>query len=304
MKPRIAVLGSINMDLMIRCPTLPRPGETIAADSSAEICGGKGANQAVAAARAGGNVTMIGRLGDDAFASRLRQNLYNQGIDTQHVLETQDCPSGLAVVAVEHSGENSILLVPGANAQVSPADVENTRTVIESCDALLVQLEIPTDTVAAALSIANAAGVRVILDPAPAPGAWITEFNNVDLLCPNESEATAISGSPVTDLQQAALVGTQLQKQIRGDVIITMGEEGSVLCTQQGATTVPAFPTTPVDTTGAGDAFAGALVVYWARHNDLAAAVRFASAAGALATTRAGAQSGMASQTEIESLAS
>jgi ribokinase len=303
-KPRIAVLGSINMDLMIRCPILPRPGETIAAESSVEICGGKGANQAVAAARAGGNVTMIGRLGDDAFNSRLRQNLHNDGIDTQHVLKTPDCPSGLAVVAVEHSGENSILLVPGANALLSPADVQNARTVIESSDALLVQLEIPTDTVAAALDIANSAGVRVILDPAPAPRVWVTEFNKVDLLCPNESEAAVISGSPVTNLQQAALVAAQLQNQIRGDVIITMGEEGSVLCTQQGTTTVPAFPTNPVDTTGAGDAFAGALAVHWAGHNDLAAAVRFANAAGALATTRPGAQSGMASQTEIESLQS
>ena len=184
------------MDLVIRCQSLPMPGETIMAESSMEVCGGKGANQAVAAARAGGQVTMIGRVGDDAFGGRLISNLEQAGVDTRLVERTRDCASGLAIVAVERSSQNSIMVVAGANGRVCPDDVEAARGVIEASDILLLQLEVPTDAVIGAIEIARKAGVRIVLDPAPSLNSWPPDLLDVDLLCPNRSEAARMLGVP------------------------------------------------------------------------------------------------------------
>lgn len=291
------MLGSINMDLMIRCGELPRPGETLTAESAREVCGGKGANQAVAAARAGGDVTMIGRVGDDAFSHRLLANLKEEGIGTTHVSETAACPSGLAIVAVDRNGENQIIVVPGANSRVSEDDVEAAKSAIQSADVLLVQLEIPTPPVEAAIRIARESQVRVILDPAPAPLAWPAAFNDADVLCPNESEAIAILGD---ESETSAKTAMLLRSTTGATIVMTLGEKGAIACADEEPELFPSLPISVTDTTGAGDAFAGVLAVYLAKHDDIRAAVRFANAAGALSASREGAQSGMGSWNEID----
>ncbi|MCA9145914.1 MAG: ribokinase [Planctomycetales bacterium] len=300
--PRIVVCGSINMDLVVRCQEIPRPGQTIAAESATEICGGKGANQAVAAAKVGGRVQMIGRVGNDAFAGRLRVNLEKHEVDCRAVLPTDDCTSGLAVIALERSGQNSIMVVPGANGKVSEADVRDHRQMIESADVLMLQLEIPTPSVIAAIRIAKRCGVRCILDPAPVAADWTDELLDVDLVCPNETEAAAITGIEINTLEDAQQAALQLQARGAKNVAVTMGEKGTVLLAGESFHHVAPTPIQPVDTTAAGDAFAGALAVEWAKTSDLLQAARFASIAGALAATKLGAQQSLANRNAIEAI--
>lgn len=300
--PRITVLGSINMDLVVRCQHLPRPGETIIAEDFREIPGGKGANQAVAAARLGASVSMIGRVGDDAFAGRLLETLRNEQIDTEAVLQTSDSASGVAIVAVEDSGENAILVVSGANARVSAADVAQHAERIRNSDVLLLQLEIPVETVLAAIRVARDAGVRVILDPAPVPGSFPEPLLHVDALTPNRSEAAAILGRGVDSADDARAAAHELVQRGARQAVITLGAEGAVLSDGHSEQWVPPFPVKTVDTTAAGDAFAAALAVRWAETHSLTDAVRFASAAGALAASRAGAQPGMPRRPDVDDL--
>lgn len=299
-KPKITVIGSINMDLVVRCRDLPLPGQTLMAESSLEICGGKGANQAVAASRAGGDVCMIGRVGDDAFAKRLIANLDETGVKTERVLRTENCASGLAVVAVDRSGQNSILVVPGSNGKVTVGDVETAKSEIENSDVLLLQLEIPMDTVVAAIEVARSAGVRVIMDPAPAPVDWRSKLFDVDLICPNETEATTFVGTPVDTVDQAEDAARAMHAKGAANVAITMGERGTLLFDGQQAQLIRPYEIQPVDSTAAGDAFAGAFAVHWAKHNNLIDAVQFGNAAGALSASRSGAQPSMATGDEIE----
>ena len=306
--PKIVVLGSINMDLVVRCAKLPSPGQTVLAQSSHEFCGGKGANQAVAAALAGGDVCMIGAVGSDAFADRLLDNLTGHGIDCSAVARRADLASGLAVISVDAAGQNSIMVVPGANASVTRDDVLSAKTLIEQCDVLLLQLEIPIDAVLAGIEVDQQPGVRVVLDPAPAVDQLPARCLTVDLLCPNESEAAQLTGLPVESVEQALAAATALQQTGVKTVAITLGSQGTLLLGSgvvldaSGSQLIPAFPIQAVDTTAAGDAFAGALVVHWAEHNDLLAAVRFANAAGALAASGHGAQASMANRATIEVL--
>lgn len=301
-KPQITVIGSINMDLVIRCRSLPLPGQTVLAQSASEICGGKGANQAVAAAQAGGNVAMIGRVGDDAFADRLVGNLQNAGVQTHHVQETQASASGLAVVAVEDTGQNSIMVVPGSNGQVCVEDINDAQQVIESSDMVLLQLEVPVEAVAASIRIAKSAGVRVVLDPAPAPNAWLDCFFEADLMCPNETEAASFYGSPVENMAHAEAAAHAMHKKGAANVAVTMGEQGTLLYDGNYAHVIDPYRVNVLDTTAAGDAFAGALAVSWAEQDNLVDAVRFGNAAGALAASRMGAQPSMGSRAEIEQL--
>lgn len=298
-KPRIAVIGSINMDLVVRCSRLPLPGETIIASSFAEVSGGKGANQAVAAARLGANVTMIGRVGDDAFANQLRGNLNSEGIDTTFVLATEACPSGVAVVAVEQSGENSILVVPGANGRVDVADVTAAAGMIRSSDVLLLQLEIPIESVLAAINIARESGVRVILDPAPSPRQFPRALFNVDVICPNQSEAAAILGRGIDSIADAKQAAVELARRGVKYAIVTLGAQGAVASNGDDVHSFQPHAINAIDTTAAGDAFAGAFAVHWAEDDLIAEAVRFACAAGALAASRAGAQPAMPSREDV-----
>jgi ribokinase len=300
--PDIAVIGSINMDLVVRCALLPEPGETILAESSVEVCGGKGANQAVAAARAGGNVTMIGRVGNDAFAGRLVDNLRHEQICTDAIHSTANCASGLAIVAVEQSGQNSIMVVPGANGHVDVEDVQASQQVIAASQIVLLQLEIPADAVLAALRIAREAGVRVILDPAPALPDWPADLFNVDVLCPNESEAAALLGCPIESLDDVAAGARKLHQLGVRHAAITLGARGTMVCDGGSPRLIEPFAVTAVDTTAAGDAFAGALAVRWSEGASFSGAIQFANAAGALAASREGAQPGMPHRNTIDTL--
>lgn len=302
--PRIVVVGSINMDLVIRCAKLPAAGETVIADSSAEIPGGKGANQVVAAARAGGDVTMIGRVGDDAFAKPLVENLRRENVNINSVLATESCPSGIAIVAVDSRGENSIMVVPGSNGHLTARDIEEAAASIRAADMLLLQLEIPVETVLAAITVAKEAGVRVIVDPAPMPLSLPDDVLKVDVVCPNQAEASAIVGNAVATVDDARRSIGQLHRRGAKRAIITLGGLGAVASDGASIAVIEPLPITPVDTTAAGDAFAGALAVRLAEGASLVEAARFANAAGAIAATRQGAQPGMPTRSEIERLES
>lgn len=299
-RPRIVVVGSINMDLVVRLARLPRPGETIIGREALEIPGGKGANQAVAAARLEADVSMIARVGDDAFGQRLRTGLQQEGVDVSRVIVTPDCASGLAIVAVEDSGENAITVLPGANGRLTTHDVRDASDLIRDADVLLLQLEVPLETVLAAIELADQHGTLVILDPAPAPESFPLNLLSVAVACPNETEATALTGIPITTLEDAARAARRLRELGTRHAVITLGRQGALICgPDDRCETIPSFAITAVDTTAAGDAFAAALGVSLARGKTISDAVKFACAAGALAATRAGAQPAMPTAAEV-----
>ena len=300
-RPRIVVVGSINRDLVIRCSHLPLPGQTVTASDLREVSGGKGANQAVAASRAGGMVSMVGRVGDDAFAAPLLQQLTDDKIDVMYV-DRSPGSSGIAVVAVEDSGQNSILVVPGANGRVEAADVERARDLIASADAVLLQLEVPLAAVLKSIETASRSDVPVLLNPAPAPQRFDMRLLQVDLICPNQSEAAEIVGHAVEDIESASQAAQTLIAQGAKAAVITLGGDGAIVATAAGYKHIAAFSIQPVDTTAAGDAFAGALAVRLIELSGgrprrgeafeldlLAAATQFACAAGGLAASAAGA---------------
>lgn len=297
--PRIAVLGSINMDLVVRCPELPVAGQTVMAQSSSESCGGKGANQAVAASLAGGEVSMIGAVGSDAFADRLIGNLTSRGVNCASVSRRDDHASGLAVIAVDSHGQNSIMVVPGANSLVTLESVLAVESIIQESDCLMIQLEIPIESVREGIRLAKSHGVRVIVDPAPVPADIPTSLLEVDLICPNETEAAALTKLPVTTVEEAKIAAIRLHAMGAKDVAITMGSMGTLLYEGGKASLVPASVVDALDTTAAGDAFAGALAVRWAQTGELFDAVIFANAAGAMAASRSGAQDSIATYDEI-----
>lgn len=300
--PHIVVVGSINLDLVSRVTRLPRPGETVHGQTLSRFPGGKGANQAVAAARLGARCTMIGRVGDDPFGPGLIASLAEAGVCTDRVAVTADCSSGVALIGVEDSGQNAITIVGGANARLSPEDVAQHADAIANADALLVQLEVPLATVEAALAVARRAGVRTILDPAPAPdGPLPAACLDVDLLSPNQSEAEALTGLPVPDAGSAAAVAERLQEQGARAVALKLGEHGALWLDADGSSRlVPTARVDVVDTTAAGDAFTAALAVALARGDDPMTATRFACAAGTLATTRPGAQAAMPTHDDVQ----
>lgn len=300
--PKIVVLGSINMDLVVRCTELPAAGETVLAETSMEFCGGKGANQAVAASLSGGDVSMIGAVGNDAFADRLRGNLQQHDINCQSILQRQDFPSGLAVISVDQHGQNSIMVVSGANGTIAPETVQSAASTIQQADVLLVQLEIPVDAVLAGIQIAKQAGVRVLLDPAPAMEQIPNDLFAVDLLCPNESEAAMLTDHAVQSIDDAVTAAKLLHQRGATNVAITLAERGTLLLSDGQSHLIPAFPIQPVDSTAAGDAFAGTLAVRWLQSGDLPSAVSFANAAGALTASKQGAQASMPTQNETDTL--
>ena len=302
--PHIVVVGSINMDLVARMARLPRPGETVSGDEFQTIPGGKGANQAVAAARLGARVTLIGRVGDDSFGETLRRSLEEYGVSTEHVLVTAGCSSGVALIGVEATGANSITVVAGANGQLTPHDVESRADVIAAADALIVQLETPLDTVATAIRLAREAGVRTILDPAPAPsGPLPAELLAVEILSPNQTEAEALTGIAVSDAATATQAARQLQQLGSREVVLKLGELGALVCNATGHIEhVCATKANVVDTTAAGDAFTAAFAVALAEGRSLRDATRFGCAAGTLACTKFGAQPAMPTRDEVARL--
>ena len=300
--PDIVVVGSANMDLVVRVDRLPLPGETILGKEFWTAPGGKGANQAVAAARLEARVTMVGHLGSDAFGDQLAAGLEREGINLCYLQRDPGVPSGVALIAVGPRGENFIIVAPGANANVGPMDVDQAGPAIDGADCLLVQLEIPQMAVERAVERASRAGAMVVLNPAPARPLSRELLEKVDVLTPDESEAALLSGCPVGDLNQAQVAAEALLRQGVRAVVLTLGAEGALVASPDVCEHVPAFPVVPVDTTAAGDAFNAALAVALASGLSLVEAARFANAAGALATTALGAQPSLPRLADVQNL--
>jgi ribokinase len=296
----IVVVGSSNTDMIIKLDRIPRPGETILGGDFSTAAGGKGANQAVAAARAGGKVTFVARVGDDVFGRQAVQGFVADGIDTSRVLTDSDAPSGVALIFVDGSGENSIAVASGANARLTPDDVLSARDAIASADVLVAQLETPVDTVRAAVELAAEHGVRVVLNPAPAQPLGEEILRHVSVLTPNETEAELLTGIEVSSDAAALEAAKKLNALGVDAVLITLGSRGAFLFDSDRADLVPGFEVKAVDTTAAGDVFNGALAVALAEDNPIAEAVRFANGAAALAVTKLGAQPSAPTRDEIE----
>ena len=302
--PRIVVVGSLNMDLVTRAPRRPQRGETLTGESFGMFVGGKGLNQAIAAARQGASVRLVGRVGADDFGLRLRQALETAGVDAQLVAEDGATGTGIATIIIDAEGDNSIIVVPGANGRVGGADVERAAEAIAAADLLMLQLEVPIEAVLRSAEIARAAGVRVLLNPAPAPPGPLPDelLRLVDVLTPNETETQALSGLSVADDESAARAAAALRARGVGAVVLTLGARGALLADGQRSARVPGYAVQVVDTTAAGDAFCGALGTQLARGQPLDAAVAYANAAGALATTVLGAEPAMPRREAVERL--
>jgi len=290
MNARICVVGSLNMDLVTRTPRIPIPGETIIGHEFFTAPGGKGANQAVAAARLGAQVSMVGRVGADDFGQAMRRALTEDDIDCACVFEDETAGTGIAAILVDDAGENSIVVASGANARLSPADVERAQAAIAGADALLLQLETPLETVIRAAEIARAHHVAVLLNPAPARTDLDALLPLVDVLILNESETALLTGLPVEDEAALLAAADALRATGVGVIILTLGAQGALLVQASGAEAIPAFPVDAVDTTAAGDAFVGGFAVALAEKKPLGEAVRWGNAAGGLAATKLGAQ--------------
>lgn len=300
--PRIAVVGSCNMDLVVRAPRLPAPGETVLGGEYYTAHGGKGANQAVAAARLGAEVTFVGRVGADQFGAALRAGLAQAGIAVSHLIDDPQAPSGVAMILVDHCGENSIVVASGANLRLTPHDVERARALIEGADVLLLQLESPLETVQYAAALAARAGRIVVLNPAPAQPLTDDLLRFASVLTPNRSEATLLAGLPVST--ETIVATRQLAARSGGAVVVTLGAEGAMVLERPGAPAqkLEPFRVDAIDTTAAGDAFNAGLAVGLAEGRPLVEAVRLGMAAGALATTKRGAQPSLPYRHEVERL--
>jgi ribokinase len=294
------VIGSSNTDLVIRVPRLPRPGETLLGGTFLSAAGGKGANQAVGAARAGGQVALIARLGHDNFGDQAIAGLRRDGVDVSCVFRDKHAASGAAMIFVARDGENSIAVAGGANARLSPADVKRATGLIRSGALLVAQLETPLATVMAAALMAVKAGLQVVLNPAPARPLPNRLLGLISILTPNETEAERLTGIKVTDDASAARVCAKLRARGVGTVILTMGARGAFLATAGGHERVSGFKVKAIDSTAAGDIFNGALSVALTERKPLREAVRFANAAAALSVTRLGAQPSAPTRVEID----
>ena len=290
------------MDLVVRSPRIPRPGETIIGSAYQQIPGGKGANQAVAAARLGAQVSMVGRLGCDAFGNQLLEGLAAAGIDSTFVLQDGEAPTGVALIVVDEAGQNSIVVAAGANMRLSPADVDRAESAIAGSNVLLLQLESPLDTVIRAAELTQHHDVTVILNPAPAHPLPDRLLAMVDVLIPNESETAILTGTSVESLDQASAAALALLQLGIGAVVLTLGDKGAILAQEDRVEVMPAFQVRAVDTTAAGDAFAAGLAVALAEGMDLVDAVRWGNAAGALAATVHGAQPSLPTRHDLEQL--
>ncbi|MEI7768167.1 MAG: ribokinase [Phycisphaerae bacterium] len=304
-KPVVLVAGSLNMDLVIRCATIPLPGQTLPGSDFVTVPGGKGANQAAAAARLGRTTrtVMIGRVGDDAFGVQMRAAVVKAGVDDALIMTTPRTASGVATITVAASGENAIVIGPGANGKLTTADVRKLRRQIAGSAVVVVQLEVPLATVVEVLAIARQAGVRTIVDPAPIPAAALpAELYQVDVFSPNQTEAQQLTGVEVKDENSAQRAADILLDRGAKCVVLKLGAQGAFLA-QPGAVSgerdyllIPGYQVKAVDTTAAGDSFTGALAVALAEGQEITAAIALANAAGALACTVVGAQTSIPSR--------
>jgi len=300
-KPRIGVVGSNMVDLVTYVNRMPVKGETVEALSFEMGHGGKGANQAVAAAKLGASVVMVTAVGDDIFAQGTLRNFASLGVDTTYVRQVAGRSSGVAPIMVEPDGENSILIVKGANADLSPADVERAGEALKTCDLILLQLEVPLETVYAAIAFGKRHGVRTVLNPAPAtPELDIEKVREVSYFIPNETELAILTGMPVaSEAEVGAAARSLIAKGIEA-VIVTLGGRGALLATEAGLAWIDPVRVAPIDTTGAGDAFVGGFARYRAAGLSLEAALARAARYAADSVTRRGTQKAYASESEFE----
>jgi ribokinase len=303
--PDILVIGSLNADLVVKSLRFPQPGETISGEDLQIIPGGKGANQAVAAARQGVDVAIVGRVGSDSFGPLLVENLKSNHVDTSHMLTTESA-TGTAIIVVDANGQNSIVLSPGANGKVTPQDVDSAP----DAKILLLQFEIPMDAVLHAAKRYKAQGTTVVLNPAPARQIPADLLAQTDFLVPNESELTLLTDMPVTDIKSAEKAAKELLKRRVKTVIVTLGEKGALIVSNTEVTHIDTFKVNVVDTTAAGDAFIGgfaakllelaSLLESQEQTHILQNAVRYGCACGALAATKFGAQPSLPTKEEVE----
>lgn len=300
-KSSILVVGSVNMDFIFRGSRMPLPGESLMVDTFHEVPGGKGANQAVAAARLGACVTFGGKIGNDAHGLKLKRNLEAEGVSTSWVVVDGKVQTGLAVIVLDAAGQNSIVVFPGANREIRK---EELCGVFEQgrYDAVLLQMEVPQDVVLECSRLALAAGIPVVLDAGPAQQFPLEELSGVEILTPNETEALALTGLEIHTLDDAARASSILMARSKAcSVVLKLGEKGALLRTRDGVVEhFPAHSVEVIDTTAAGDAFTAALTVSYLRFRDLRGAVAYGNLAGAFATTRLGAQPSLPTRAELE----
>jgi ribokinase len=296
----ILVIGSLNADLVVRAPHFPAPGETIHGENLATFPGGKGANQAVAAARLGGQVAMIGRVGMDAFGSTLIDNLNRNKVDVRRVIRDETTPTGTAVIVVDSHGQNSIVLSYGANGMVSPADI--TPDSFDDSSLLLLQFEIPIETVVHCANLARRKGLRILLNPAPALPLPDELLKAADFILPNETELSLLTGKTIGDLASIEAASRSLVVRGAHNIVVTLGANGALIVNKDGSQHIPAYEIKVVDTTAAGDAFVGGLAVGMLNGKSLEDAVQYACACGALAVTKFGAQPSLPTSDDVEKL--
>ena len=290
-RPRITVVGSNMVDLITYIDRMPREGETITAPRFEMGFGGKGANQAVAAALLGAEVHMVSKVGDDLFGPNTKRNLESVGIDTTYVETVPGVSSGVAPIFVDRSSKNSILIIKGANAYLRPEDVEKARSTILASDIVILQLEVQLETVYHTIALCAGSKIPVILNPAPAdPALDLQKIKDVTIFAPNETELQTLAGTPVNGVEDAKAAGRTLLAQGLSRIIVTLGEKGSLLLTPTGETLVPPLQVESTDTTGAGDAFIGCLATYFVETADLMKAMEYANRYAALSTTKPGTQ--------------
>jgi ribokinase len=293
----IVVLGSINTDLVIHTPQFPKPGETVAGFDFTNMLGGKGANQAVASARLGSPVSMIGRVGSDPYGMAALENLVQNGVDTQQVTVDPSAPSGVAFVVIDELGNNSIIVSPGANGQLQHADLDRSACLFSPQTILVTQLEVPASVVASGIHLAKARGAHIILNPSPAHQADTSILKEVDTLILNETELVTLSRCNEMRSGLKVLLGMGAQQ-----IVLTLGGKGCILLTADREINLPAHSVKVVDSTGAGDAFIGAFSTAIAEGHDFGTACLWGNAAGALATTSLGAQSSLPDKKQISEL--
>lgn len=300
MKPSILVVGSINMDLVARTPRIPLPGENVFGKDFQMIPGGKGANQAVGVALLGCEVALSGRVGRDYFGEFLLRGLKERGVDTTYVEQDGKAATGIALILIDENGENGIVIATGANGRFSEESAAKLRKTIDSVDLVLLQLELPLDSVVKIIEIARSLGKEVVLDAGPSCRKPSSSFFSVNVLSPNKAEAEALSGKSITDLKTAVEVARYLLNRGPETVVLKLGSEGTLLVTQSQEQYFPAYKVNVVDTTAAGDAFSAALSVGIVEGKTLEEAVQFANAAGALAVTKLGARPSLPTRCELE----
>lgn len=295
----ITVVGSLNMDLVVFADKIPRPGETVLGKNFKQVPGGKGANQANAAAKLGADVNMIGCVGNDSFGVQLRESLKRDGVNVEHVLVKQNVSTGVAIILVEASGDNCITVASGANFSITEDNITEVRNIITASDVILLQLEIPIDIVKSAIFVAKSAGSTVILNPAPAAELDTEILKNTDILTPNETELELLSRHKTDTLDNLKAAGAILLNKGVKELVITLGSKGCLHMTKETATHYNAYKVDAVDTTAAGDSFNAALAVYLSEGKTMKEAIEFAMKVGAMTVTKEGAQTSLPLLNEV-----